>query len=185
MLLEIDFSPLTPQEIADAPKLPEIEELVPMQPVPANAPPLADRHPEYGAPTTTWTYLDAKGRLLGYIARYDTVDGLKVYAPWTFCRSSDTDAGAWRLKGFQAPYPLYNADDLATRRDVPVLIVHGEKAADAARELFPQYVVTTSPYGYALAHNADLSALEGRDIIISPDHSEEGPNMIEAYYKAV
>jgi putative DNA primase/helicase len=183
MLLDLDFSPLTYEEIADAPKVPEPEELVPILPVPEDAPAMAFKHSELGAPTATWSYRDAEGRLLGYMLRFNTADGQKTFTPVTFCKSPDGEA--WRAKGFPAPYPLYNAAELALRPNTPVLIVHGEKTVEAARKLFPQYVVTTSPFGYALARNADWSALEGRDIIISPDHCAEGVKIVEAYAKAV
>jgi putative DNA primase/helicase len=183
MLLELDFSTLTPEDIANAPKVPEPEELVPILPVPEDAPAMAFKHSEIGAPAATWPYRDADGRLLGYMLRFDTLDGGKTFTPVTYCKSADGEA--WRAKGFPAPYPLYNLIDLAARPDAPVLIVHGEKSAEAARKLFPGFVVTTSPFGYALAHNADWSMLEGRDIIISPDHCAESVKIVEAYAKAV
>ena len=38
------------------------------------------------------------------------------------------------------------------------MIVEGEKAADAAAELLPDFVVTTSPFGAKSAGKADWSA---------------------------
>jgi putative DNA primase/helicase len=183
MLLELNYSPLTDEEIANAPKVPEPEDLVPILPVPADAPPMAFRHPEHGPPIATWAYHDADGRLLGYMLRFASADGRKVFSPLTYCKSADEEA--WRAKGFPAPYPLYNATELAQRPDATVLVVHGEKAAEAARELFPQYVVTTSPFGHTLTQNANWSALENRNVIIAPDHSAEGDAMTKAYTKAI
>jgi putative DNA primase/helicase len=183
MLLELNYSPLTDEEIANAPKVPEPEDLVPILPVPADAPPMAYRHPEHGPPIATWAYHDADGRLLGYMLRFASADGRKVFSPLTYCKSADEEA--WRAKGFPAPYPLYNARELAQRPDATVLVVHGEKAAEAARELFPQYVVTTSPFGHTLTQNASWSALENRNVIIAPDHSAEGDAMTKAYTKVI
>ena len=53
-------------------------------------------------------------------------------------------------------------------------MVEGEKTADAAAELLPDFVVVTSPFGAKSAGKADWCALEGRDVIIWPDNDEAG-----------
>jgi putative DNA primase/helicase len=55
-----------------------------------------------------------------------------------------------------------------------VLIVEGEKTADAAALLFPRYVVATSPGGARAANKADWAPLKGRKVVIWPDHDEDG-----------
>ena len=50
-------------------------------------------------------------------------------------------------KAFPTPRPLYNLDKLAERPDDWILVVEGEKTADAAAELFPDHVAMTSPGG--------------------------------------
>jgi len=58
--------------------------------------------------------------------------------------------------------------------DAPVLVTEGEKAADAAQNLFPDYVTTTSPGGCKAVHKADYSSLKDRDIVLCPDFDEPG-----------
>ena len=53
------------------------------------------------------------------------------------------------------PRPLYGLDRLAARPDAPVIVCEGEKAADAAERLFPEYVAVTSPNGAGSPHCAD------------------------------
>ena len=53
--------------------------------------------------------------------------------------------------GVEGPHPLYNLRELLECPDDPVLVVEGEKAADAAVELFRGYVVVTSSLGGARA----------------------------------
>ena len=48
--------------------------LVPIVPVPADAPACAWRHPKHGAPVAKWPYYDAEGRLLACAARVEYVD---------------------------------------------------------------------------------------------------------------
>jgi hypothetical protein len=55
-----------------------------------------------------------------------------------------------------------------------VLIVEGEKTADAAADLFPDHVVITSPGGSRAAGKADWSPLKGRNMAIWPDADEPG-----------
>ncbi|MPZ09238.1 MAG: DUF927 domain-containing protein [Kiloniellaceae bacterium] len=62
-----------------------------------------------------------------------------------------------------------------------MLVVEGEKAADAAAALFPTYVSTTSPNGAKAADKADWSPLAGRTVVIWPDNDHEG----QAYAKTV
>ena len=76
--------------------------------------------------------------------------------PFTFCRGPNGRA-EWRCKGFAEPRPLYGLDRLAARPDAPVLVVEGEKAADAAGKRFKDHVVITSPGGSKAARKADWS----------------------------
>jgi putative DNA primase/helicase len=169
-MFDLDFSPITDQEQVDAPQIPEDVDLVPVIPVPANAPAMNFGKSKFGTTRQSWAYTDPHGQLVGYVLRFDRTDGRKAYCPMTYCKSGSVYG--WQAKGFPVPYPLYNAHDLARRLAEPVLIVVGEKVADAAKLLFPQFVVVTNPYGHTLSRNADWSALAGRDVIISPNHSE-------------
>jgi len=55
-----------------------------------------------------------------------------------------------------------------------VIVCEGEKAADAAIELFPDHVAVTSPHGSQGAEKADWSPLSRRDVTIWPDADEAG-----------
>jgi hypothetical protein len=112
-------------------------------------------------------------------------DGSKEFLPATFCRHAVTGAREWRFKGWPVPRPLYGLDRLAARPTVPVVITEGEKAADAAAELLPDYVVVTSPNGAKGATKADWSALRGRAVAIWPDNDEEGSAYAGAVAKAL
>ena len=55
-----------------------------------------------------------------------------------------------------------------------MLIVEGEKAADAAGALFPDYVAITWPNGGKAAGKADWQPLSGRDVVLWPDADAPG-----------
>jgi len=70
--------------------------------------------------------------------------------------------------------PVCGLDSLAQRPTAPVIVTEGEKAADAATKLLPDYVVVTSPNGAKAASKADWSVLRGRDVTIWPDNDDGG-----------
>lgn len=121
----------------------------------------------------SYRYINACGRLLGYVVRVDDENGGKSFRPLTFCEEPG-GRREWRCKGFPEPRPLYGLDRLAARPDAPVLVVEGEKAADAADILFPDFVSITSPGGSKAAVKADWSPLVGRHVVIWPDNDDAG-----------
>ena len=135
---------------------------------PQNVAPPPMKHHKHGFPTTRWTYHDEAGRVIFYVARYDTPQG-KEFQPATW------DGNRWQLKAWPAPRPLYNLHKLASRPNAPVLIVEGEKCADAA-EILTQgtYVVTTWPNGAKACSKAQWEFLRNRNILIWPDNDAVG-----------
>lgn len=126
------------------------------------------------------------------MARFDLADGGKEVLPISWCTlvpktavsgytaPKNRQTADWRWKAPPAPRPLYNLDQLAARPDASVLIVEGEKTADAAGELFPEHVVTTWQGGSQATGKADWSTLAGRDVTIWPDADDPGVKASEA-----
>jgi len=84
----------------------------------------------------------------------------------------------WEWKAPPAPRPLLNLTKLRSS-DGTVLIVEGEKAADAAAKLYPRAVVTTWPSGCKAIDKADWSPLIGRRIILWPDADAVGQQAMD------
>lgn len=84
------------------------------------------------------------------------------------------DGTAWRWAAPPAPRPLLNLAALHAKPQASVLIVEGEKAADAAARLFPKMVITTWPSGCKATGKADWSPLAGRDCYLWPDADAVG-----------
>lgn len=138
-----------------------------LQPVPDTAPAPSTKHFKHGAAAATWAYHDQAGRLLGYICRYDTPEGKEIL-PLTWVD------GKWSWKSFPKPRPLYGLARLAQHPAATVLMVEGEKAADAAQAIFPQLVVMTWVGGAKAVKHADFKPLQGRKIILCPDNDAPG-----------
>jgi len=75
--------------------------------------------------------------------------------------------------------PLYNEAGLAERPDANVLVVEGEKTADAAALLFPQAVVVTWSGGCKAISKTAWSALAGRKVVLWPDHDAPGEQAMD------
>lgn len=140
--------------------------------VPDHAPSPPESHPYHGIPSKVWTYTNDEGEAIGYIYRFDTKDGKDVI-PLTWCENQMSNDEAWKWKQFQKPRPLYNLYELQHRPDAKVLIVEGEKAADAAKLLCPNAVVITWSGGTNAVNMADWSPLEDRVVLIWPDEDHK------------
>lgn len=146
-------------------------------PVPADAPPppevrafeLSPKKWTKLEPVARWAYRDAAGRVLGYVCRFNLPDGSKEVIPLVYCQEASGDKRKWIWKSLPAPRPLYNLPELSQRPEAQVLLVEGEKAADAARTLLPGYVVITWPGGGKAIDQADWSPLVGRKLVLWPD----------------
>lgn len=132
-------------------------------------------HPKEGTPTKRWIYRDREGRVAGVICRFDKPGGGKTVAPITWCVDDDTGEAQWRWLAMLRPRPLYRSDIIAkTHKDITVLVVEGEKACDAAVDMFPNLMVTTWSGGSKAVVNTDWSLLRGRKVVIWPDNDEPG-----------
>ena len=76
--------------------------------------------------------------------------------------------------GVKPPHPIYAVREVLERQGAQVLVVEGEKTADAAAERFPGYVVTTSCGGSKQAKQSNWIPLAGREVVIWPDADEAG-----------
>lgn len=122
-----------------------------------------------GDPVGTWVYRDLEGYPMFCVARYTGKDGKKTYLPWCW---SD---GMWVGRSWPAPRPLYGLELLHQYPDRPVLVVEGEKAADAARKIVgDRYVVLCWSHGSNAVLKSDFTPLYGKKILLWPDNDEPG-----------
>jgi hypothetical protein len=117
-----------------------------------------------GARSGLWTYHNNAGEPVGVVVRWNLADGKKDIRPVS--RSAD----GWRIEAMPEPRPLYRLPDLSSAPRV--LVVEGEKCADAARAL--GFIATTSVGGSQAAGKADWSALAGKEVRILPDADAPG-----------
>jgi hypothetical protein len=125
------------------------------------------------SPTAVHIYLNQKAQPLFLVVRRDSEGGRKDVRPLTLWRQTDGSV-AWKIQGPPKPRPLYGLDQLAARPSAPVLLVEGEKTADAAKQRFPDFVVVTWQGGAKAVDKADWRPLVGRIVTAWPDNDEPG-----------
>ena len=127
---------------------------------------------ELGPVTAKWDYLDEAGRLIACVYRYDPPGG-KQFRPW--------DVRARKARAPE-PRPLYNQPGIKAAADV--ILVEGEKAADALIE--QGICATTAMHGAkAPVGKTDWSPLKAKRVLVWPDHDEPGRQYARATSQAV
>ncbi|CAH0445289.1 phage/plasmid primase, P4 family [Ralstonia pseudosolanacearum] len=117
---------------------------------------------ELGPATAKWDYLDAAGKLIGVVYRYDPPGRGKEFRPWDAKR---------RKMAPPDPRPLYNQPGLASATQV--VLVEGEKCAQALIDA--GIVATTAMHGAnAPVDKTDWSPLAGKIVLIWPDRDKPG-----------
>ena len=127
-----------------------------------------------GDPTNVWTYHTANGSRAFLVARWDKPDGGKEIRPVTW-------TGLWwECRAMLKPQPPYKLPELLSQAEKPVLIVEGEKCADAAATVFPDHVTTTWAGGSSAWDKTDWSPLAGHKVLLVADADEPGRRAMTA-----
>ena len=117
---------------------------------------------ELGPATAKWDYLDANGKLLAVVYRYDPPGGKKQFRPW--------DAKRHKMAP-PDPRPLYNQPGMVSAAQV--VLVEGEKCAQALIDAGVN--ATTAMHGAnAPVDKTDWSPLSGKTVLIWPDRDKPG-----------
>jgi putative DNA primase/helicase len=182
------FAPLTGEDAAQAtatiPATATGSTRTPLLPVPEDAQPFNFKMPKWGgAPDHLYPYHTESGKLLGYVCRWNAerTGGKKEIMPVLWCALPDGKR-AWRSSGFPKPRPLYRLSEIARNSAQPVLICEGEKTAEAAQLLFPDWVATTPMHGARSPHLTDWQPVKGRQIIIAADCDESGQGFADQVF---
>jgi len=127
---------------------------------------------DYGNPSNFWAYHDENGNVISYVCRFDLTNGKKDVIPYSY--KSNGKTARWQWRGLDTPRLLYNLHEIVNNPTKIILLVEGEKTAEAAKLLFPKYVVTTWIGGADGVKNADWTPLHGRKIFCWADNDIPG-----------
>lgn len=132
----------------------------------------------------SWAYRDTEGRLLSYTCRVEPEPGKKEIIPVTWMTNTKTGSTELRRKSLPEPRSLYGAELLSSNPKANVILVEGEKAADAARRLLhgKPFIVLSWPGGGKAVPKADWSQLAGRKIVGWPDCDSKRDHKTGEYF---
>lgn len=136
-------------------------------PAPADCHLPPDVHSDLGEPSNTWEYKTADGQTAFLVYRFETDKG-KETRPVSY----NPDQEDWQWRYPTPPWVIYNLDKLTDDSNSPVVVMEGEKTADAATNLFPECISTTSASGSSNALKSDWKPLYGRETTLIPDADE-------------
>ena len=133
-------------------------------------------HYEHGAPSKVWPYHNAEGLKVSYVCRFDLSDGSKQVVPYSFAKHNDRSE--WRWMGIPNNRPLYNLHLIKQNPKAAIIIVEGEKTADAGQsQLNTEKTIFTCWIGGANGLNkTDFTPLTNRNVILFPDNDDAGIN---------
>lgn len=130
-------------------------------------------HYKHGQPSEIYHYKDKQGQTVGFVCRYDTGQGKKEILP--LCWAQRDGRKEWRFMGFGKPRPLLNLDVISNVQDMPIMLVEGEKTANAVNKFFgDSWIGTTWIGGVNGVKNADFTPLQGRTVLVCPDNDSQG-----------
>jgi len=124
-----------------------------------------------------YPYKNEKGDPVFYTLRLESIDnGKKIVLPLSYGMFHADQNPSWKFKGHSDKREiLYNTHLVHQFPQKPVLVVEGEKTADAANKLLGKdYVVVSWVGGSAAAKDANWKMLQGREVLIWPDNDVAG-----------
>ena len=117
-----------------------------------------------GTIIATYDYLDAAGKLVGQVCRFEP-KGFRQRRP------NGKGGWIWNMKGVELP--LYRLPELlAADPAKSVIIVEGEKDVESLRSL--GFIATTNPGGAGKWTEAWTQTMEARDVVLVGDADEPG-----------
>ena len=111
-----------------------------------------------------WSYRTTDGLGVSFVvARWED----KEFRPYIYVDDK------WIPKSHPTPRPIYNLDLITKNPDKSILVVEGEKCADAASDLFDR-IVTTWSGGAGAVEKSDWTPLARRKVCLWPDNDKPG-----------
>lgn len=136
--------------------------------------------------TRSWEYL-LDGERFGYVARFERVDSsgelVKDTVPLTWCEDAQDARGAcrWHWKTWAEPRPLYVPAGTLAETGRPVVVVEGEKCAEAGHLLLGgEFDFVSWPGGCKTWAMARWAWLMARTVILWPDSDAQRQRLTKA-----
>lgn len=136
--------------------------------------------PNFGENGGVWEYKTEGNETLCYVVRHNDVDGKKVIKPWTYQNNKWVNKWISEMKR-----PLFNLQLLKLHPEKPILLVEGEKTAEAGMSLFTDFNVMTWLGGCSIINKVDFTPLFNRVVYLLPDNDKAGYEAAEKIKKVL
>ena len=128
-----------------------------------------------------YRYHTTEGDLAFYVARWEAKDKDPNDTEKKVIRPVSLGGDHWQLRALPAPRPLYNLPALgAAPKDRCIVVVEGEKCADALANNMTNIVFVTWSGGAAAWSLTDWKPLAGRKVVLIADADKPGRNAMKA-----
>ena len=172
-----DFSNYKPK----TPKKPEGEFAIPPQTFPEHMPSSFNKGQAklYTFTDVVFQYRNYHGDTVFWVKRDEATRAKKKkFTPFSYVgRMIDTVGPKvvykWEPRGWPKDRVLYG-EDLLRNNNKPVIVLEGEKAANAARDIFKDHVCISWSGGSNSVFKSDFKRLKDKKVILWPDNDEEG-----------
>ncbi len=117
-----------------------------------------------------WEYRTFDNEFLCYTVRYNKKPRGKLVIPWRIENGELKKIGFSEKEGT----PFYNIHHLKMHPEKPILLVEGEKTADAGVKLFPEFNSITWLGGSSAVNKIDYPFLAAKIVYLIPDNDDPG-----------
>lgn len=151
-------------------------QIFPDQPVLIENPNNDNPEPKQWRPVLVHPYKNTDGSIRCYVIRSIMPSGKKITPTVHWCQKPNGSEG-WCLYHQSEPRQLYNADLIAANPKAQVILVEGEKAADAGNRATgsaAKIVFACWPGGTKAISKVDFSLIKGRNVVLIPDNDPPG-----------
>lgn len=127
-------------------------------------------------PVLVHAYRTEDGRPYAFVIRYE-IAGKKLFATVAWCQNRQTGELRWSQIRLAEPAHgkrPYGLEILAQRPGAPVVLVGGEKCADALNQACPGLAALSWHGGEHSAAKTDWRSIQGRRVLVWPDADEPG-----------
>ena len=131
--------------------------------------PIGTKPPDISGASGLWEYKTIVGETAFWVARFQN-GTKKFFTPYSW------DGWQWERKAWTSNRPILNLDKVKALPNKAILVVEGEKCAEAATKLQSDYIVVTWSGGAGGVSKTDFSPLRGRNIVLWPDNDKAGAN---------
>lgn len=128
---------------------------------------LPDTHPSMGKADVVYRYNEYFA-----VLRWNNFGGRKELRPLSWCERRGKHQ--WRWQGVPENRPLYRLAEMKANPEKQIILVEGEKTADALQAVLNGHIVTTWHGGVNGLNATDFTPLKGRNVLGWPDHDALG-----------